>query len=241
VTIDGVTPAYGTANTKAFINNWAMPNKAVTLTEKASDVTMFDLTTPANVTGTWTATNGETGAITASTANQKVPSGATVTLTSSDTTFADTHYTKVGDQYVYGQGTGGKTITFTMNGNITDLDDDWYEVTVNVDGTDTTATTNLAGVTVGTSFAAQTMVQSGVATNVVFTLGGTGTVANNPIKIEMTAVTGVASSKYGSADSLLAVGETQATNISGKADSITITAATPTNKTLTITYTLSST
>ena len=83
------------------------------------------------------------------------------------------------------------------------------------------------------------MVKQGEATPVVFTLGGTGTVANNAINIQMTAQSGVTSTKYTSAQELLAVGNTEATDISAKADSITISGATTAD--ISIEYTLSTT
>ena len=78
------------------------------------------------------------------------------------------------------------------------------------------------------------------ATAVAFTLGGTGAVATNDIKLQMTApAAGVTSGTYSNAVVLLSVGNDQDTVMTGKDDSITIANdGTANTADITITYTL---
>ena len=194
-----------------------------------------NLTLPTNVTASWTAdsSKGITAGNASASASTVVPVGAQVTMEVATST---PYYVNYGTEYK----TADESFTaFAMTATDVEVSADRYnKVTINIDSTtDSNVATNLGGVTVDTSFADDTYVKQGEATDVVFTLGNSGAVVTNPIKIQLTSATGVTSSKYSSAQDLLAVGDTQETDISAKADQITIddTAATAD---LTITYKL---
>ena len=149
--------------------------------------------------------------------NKYLVAAGSVTLTGLSADYylkADTSYVKDG------------SANFTMPGNDLEITADKYHKITSVtvdDTTDSNVSTNLGGVTVvAPSNLNNTYVKEGDSVSVTFTLGGTGTVATNPINITMDGLAGLTSGSYATAQELLAVGDTQATDIGSKADTVTV-------------------
>ena len=184
---------------------------ANTLTITDGTTAAHVLTVPAGVTasGTGVTANG--------TNTYLVEASSSVSLTG----LSAAYYLKAGTSYVK-----DGSASFTMPSSDLEITADKYHkiTSVTVDATtDSNVNTNLGGVTVvAPSNLDNTYVKEGGSVTVTFTLGGTGEVATNPINIAMDALSGLTSGSYATAQELLAVSDTQATDISGKADTVTV-------------------
>ena len=184
---------------------------ANTLTITDGTTAAHVLTVPAGVTasGTGVTANG--------TNTYLVEASSSVSLTG----LSAAYYLKAYTSYVK-----DGSASFTMPSSDLEITADKYHkiTSVTVDATtDSNVNTNLGGVTVvAPSNLDNTYVKEGGSVTVTFTLGGTGEVATNPINIAMDALSGLTSGSYATAQELLAVSDTQATDISGKADTVTV-------------------